>query len=174
MQIDLHVHDADVLTLDGHGMGSRARGLAIHDGRVLAVLDELPQTYEANVPLRDYATAVDGHRMEIAVEADNITVDPVLFEQVLVNLLDNAAKYAPAGSEIAVRARIDGGEAVIAVEDQGPGIPAHERERVFDMFYRVNAADSGRPEPSAMENTTSAAAATSHSRAHPPARCTAA
>ncbi|MCD2192476.1 amidohydrolase [Actinomycetospora endophytica] len=40
MQIDLHVHDADVLTLDGPGTGSRARGLAIHDGRVLALLDD--------------------------------------------------------------------------------------------------------------------------------------
>jgi hypothetical protein len=40
MQIDLHVHDADVLTLDGPGTGSRARGLAVHHGRVLAVLDD--------------------------------------------------------------------------------------------------------------------------------------
>ena len=40
VQIDLHVHDADVLTLDGEGTGRRARGLAIHQGRVLAVLDD--------------------------------------------------------------------------------------------------------------------------------------
>ncbi len=49
MQIDLHVHDADVLTLDGEGTGTRARGLAIHQGRVLAVLDdgELPAGIDA-------------------------------------------------------------------------------------------------------------------------------
>jgi len=96
---------------------------------------------------RQLGRTLEAHRLRIEIEpeADSITVDPVLFEQVLVNVLDNAAKYAPAGSEIAVRAKATDWDVIIAIEDQGPGIPAAERERVFDMFYRANAADSGRP-----------------------------
>jgi len=95
---------------------------------------------------RQLGRALAGHaiRVTIATEADEIVVDPILFEQVLVNVLDNAAKYAPAGSDFDFTAEVEGSEVVIAVEDQGPGIPPEERERVFDMFYRVNAADSGR------------------------------
>lgn len=67
--------------------------------------------------------------------------DPVLLEQALVNVLDNAGKYAPTGSVIAISAkRIDDGIG-FAVEDRGPGIPAPDRERVFDLFYRVARGD---------------------------------
>jgi len=68
-------------------------------------------------------------------------VDPVLMEQVLVNVLDNAAKYAPPGSRIQVELRRDGSALLVRVTDEGPGIPESERELVFDMFYRVKAGD---------------------------------
>ena len=65
----------------------------------------------------------------------------MLLEQAFVNVLDNAGKYAPAGSAIAVAAeRVDDGIA-FAIDDQGPGIPAADRERVFDLFYRVRKGD---------------------------------
>ena len=67
--------------------------------------------------------------------------DPVLLEQALVNVLDNAAKYAPAGTDITIAAEKRNGAIVLAVIDQGPGIPAADRERIFDMFYRVRAGD---------------------------------
>ena len=54
----------------------------------------------------------------------------------LVNLLENASKYSPAGSPIAIRARREGDRLRISVLDRGPGIPAEERERIFDPFYR--------------------------------------
>ncbi|HEY6000117.1 MAG TPA: DUF4118 domain-containing protein [bacterium] len=65
-----------------------------------------------------------------------VPVDPVLFEQVFVNLLDNALKYTPAGSPLAVGARFTSGAVEIEVADRGPGIPAGQEERVFEKFQR--------------------------------------
>ncbi|ETX14406.1 histidine kinase [Roseivivax halodurans JCM 10272] len=73
-----------------------------------------------------------------------IEVDPVLIEQVLVNVLDNAAKHAPDGTAIRLRARVDGPAIALAIADQGPGIPAEARHRVFEMFYRVSTGDAQR------------------------------
>ena len=64
-------------------------------------------------------------------------LDFVLIEQVVVNVLDNACKYSPIGSRIAIKTYREGAWVVMAVTDEGPGIPENERERVFDMFYRV-------------------------------------
>ena len=54
----------------------------------------------------------------------------------LVNLLENAAKYSPPGSPITIRARQEGDRLRVSVLDRGPGIPAEERERIFEPFYR--------------------------------------
>ena len=64
-------------------------------------------------------------------------LDFALIEQVMINILDNACKYSPAGSRITIRARLEGRRLLVSVTDQGPGIPEDERDRVFDMFYRV-------------------------------------
>jgi two-component system sensor histidine kinase KdpD len=71
-------------------------------------------------------------------------IDAVLFEQVLFNLLDNAAKYSSAGSRIDLRASRDGELVEIEVVDEGPGIPPTDLERIFDKFYRVQAQDRRR------------------------------
>jgi two-component system sensor histidine kinase KdpD len=73
-----------------------------------------------------------------------VDVDPILMQQVFANVLDNAAKYAPAGSSITVTGSAGRDGLKIAVSDEGPGIPREDRERVFDMFYRVRAADGQR------------------------------
>ena len=52
------------------------------------------------------------------------------------NLADNAVRYSPAGSAVRVRLAWEEGTAALTVDDTGPGIPAAERERVFDRFYR--------------------------------------
>ncbi len=53
------------------------------------------------------------------------------------NLVDNAVRHTPAGGRVDVAAQREGADAVVTVRDSGPGIPASERERVFDRFYRV-------------------------------------
>jgi len=63
--------------------------------------------------------------------------DAARLEQVIVNLIVNASKYSPVGSQIRLHAMADGTQAVICVEDEGPGIPAEERERVFHPFVRL-------------------------------------
>lgn len=70
--------------------------------------------------------------------------DATLLKQGLVNVLDNAARYAPPGSEIRIIATRAGEGVRIAIEDDGPGIPEADRDRVFDMFYRVRD-PSGKP-----------------------------
>ena len=74
-------------------------------------------------------------------ELPMLKIDPVLFEQVLFNLLDNASKYAPEGSLIRIRGWSDHGSVVLQVMDEGPGIPQADLERIFDTFYRVRKGD---------------------------------
>ena len=65
-------------------------------------------------------------------------VDEGAFRQVLLNFLDNAVKYGPPEQEIRVGAETDaGGKVRITVEDEGPGIPARERDRIWRRFYRL-------------------------------------
>lgn len=86
------------------------------------------------------------HELQVALPPDLplILADGVLFEQVIVNILDNAAKYAPEGTAISIGARSVGKEVEIAVTDHGPGIPLADQARVFDMFTRVEGGDRQR------------------------------
>jgi two-component system phosphate regulon sensor histidine kinase PhoR len=68
--------------------------------------------------------------------------DASLLRDVLQNLLDNAIQYTPAGGRVHVTAEAKGREAVITVSDTGIGIPTSDRERIFERFYRVDAARS--------------------------------
>ena len=70
--------------------------------------------------------------------------DPVLLEQVVTNILDNAAKYAPAGSDVTIWAGQKDRSVLLVISDQGPGIPEPDRPHVFDMFFRVRTGD-GQP-----------------------------
>jgi two-component system, OmpR family, phosphate regulon sensor histidine kinase PhoR len=65
-----------------------------------------------------------------------------LLHDVLQNLLDNAIQYTPEGGQIEVSATAEAREAVIAVSDTGIGIPIADQERIFERFYRVDAARS--------------------------------
>jgi two-component system sensor histidine kinase KdpD len=63
-------------------------------------------------------------------------VDAVQLDQVLTNLLENAGRHAPRGSEIGVSVRWVQGSVQVRIADEGPGIPLEERDRVFEAFYR--------------------------------------
>jgi len=86
------------------------------------------------------------HKVEIALEPGlpMLALDMVLMEQVLFNLLDNAAKYAPAGSPITITARRERNSVVLEVADEGEGIPEADCERIFDKFFRVHRTDRQR------------------------------
>jgi two-component system sensor histidine kinase KdpD len=83
--------------------------------------------------------------LELAANLPMLQLDAVLFEQVLFNLLDNAAKYAPAGTTISIRGARDQGTFSLQILDEGGGIPPEELESVFDKFYRAQKGDHVRP-----------------------------
>lgn len=68
-----------------------------------------------------------------------VPVDALLVEQLLVNLLENAARYAPSSSPVEVVARLVGTRVRIEVADRGPGIPSGQHERIFEKFHRGGA-----------------------------------
>jgi two-component system sensor histidine kinase KdpD len=84
-------------------------------------------------------------RLDLATDIPMVSLDAVLFEQVLFNLLDNAAKYAASGTTVFIRTWRDRDSAVLQVLDEGQGIPQDDLEHIFDKFYRVSKADQIRP-----------------------------
>jgi two-component system sensor histidine kinase KdpD len=78
--------------------------------------------------------------VELAAELPLVSLDPVLMERVLVNLLENAAKYTPPGSPVRIEGRREtgpaGGQVVVDVLDRGPGLPAGKEALLFDKFER--------------------------------------
>ena len=96
--------------------------------------------------LRRAAKIAGDHNVHIDLQPElpMLKLDPVLFEQVLFNLLDNAAKYAPSGTAITISGKRAGSSIVVSVSDEGDGIPEADLERIFDKFYRVHASDRQR------------------------------
>ena len=97
--------------------------------------------------LQRAAKVLTNHKVKIDIAADlpMLSLDFVLFEQVLFNLLDNAAKYAPRDSTIEIRARRRERSVRIDILDEGDGIPRDQFERIFDKFHRVHEGDRRRP-----------------------------
>jgi two-component system sensor histidine kinase KdpD len=83
--------------------------------------------------------------LELAADLPMLELDAVLFEQVLFNILDNAAKYAAPDTTISIRAMPDRGQIALQIMDEGNGIPLGELESVFDKFYRAQKGDHVRP-----------------------------
>jgi two-component system sensor histidine kinase KdpD len=86
------------------------------------------------------------HKVELELEPHlpMLELDAVLFEQVLFNLLDNAAKYAGAGTTIRIRAWREDSAVCLQIMDEGEGIPPADLERIFDKFYRTRKGDQVR------------------------------
>lgn len=97
--------------------------------------------------LRRAARILAAHAVQIDVAPDlpMALLDAVLFEQVLFNLLDNAAKYAPVGTVIRLTGWRHDDMVCLQVMDEGPGVPPGDLERVFDKFHRARKADHVRP-----------------------------
>jgi heavy metal sensor kinase len=81
-------------------------------------------------------------RLEVAADATvRVSADRLVLRDAITNVVDNAIKYSPSGSTIAMRIEADAVDATLSVTDEGPGIPPEHRERIFDRFYRI---DEGR------------------------------
>jgi two-component system sensor histidine kinase KdpD len=96
--------------------------------------------------LRRAGKILSGHRVDVDIAPDlpMLELDAVLFEQVLFNLLDNAAKYAPPGSAIRLQSWREDRSVLVQVLDEGDGIPVADVERIFDKFYRAQKGDQVR------------------------------
>ena len=93
------------------------------------------------------AAQLERHLVDVRLAADLplVSVDGLLLEQVLVNLLDNAARYTPPRTTITIAAVVDGKRLRLSVADNGPGLPPGAEDRIFEKFYRASPkADSGR------------------------------
>jgi signal transduction histidine kinase len=95
--------------------------------------------------IRETVTAFEplalASRAALRVVADSQATaagDPDAIRRALLNLLDNAVKYGPAGQTVTVSISERAGSAVIAIEDEGPGVPAADRERIWSAFSRLD------------------------------------
>ncbi len=112
----------------------------VDDLLVLARLDEgvAPALREVQVGpfLSGLADAHEGIAEMGELPHGTVRIDPDLIAQVVRNLLSNARRHAGQGGRVAISARADGTGLVVSVDDDGPGIPPQQRERVFDRFHR--------------------------------------
>ncbi|MBP0592471.1 two-component sensor histidine kinase [Paraburkholderia sp. LEh10] len=87
-----------------------------------------------------YLPLAQERRVDLGIEASEpatVAGDAEALRVMLNNLIDNATKYTPEGGRVDVCLRVEDGRPVVQIADSGPGIPAAERARVFDRFYRV-------------------------------------
>jgi two-component system sensor histidine kinase KdpD len=151
---------ADSLTLGRTGEAARQRELAgaireealrmsrlvnnlldmarLEAGEVRLNLQWQPVEEVVGSALKASRSLLAGHhvRVDIPADAPLVQFDAVLIERVLCNLLENAVKHTPAGTEIRVSAAVQGERMEIAVSDNGPGLPPGLGERIFDKFTR--------------------------------------
>jgi heavy metal sensor kinase len=114
----------------------------VDEGRLellTARLDLLDASESAVEPLRPIAAA-KGLWLEVEGQHCEATADPQRLEQALKNFVENAIKFSPPGSGVRVTVWCRDDEVGMTVADDGPGIAAEHRERVFDRFYRVDPA----------------------------------
>ncbi|MEV0713940.1 HAMP domain-containing sensor histidine kinase [Asanoa sp. NPDC050611] len=113
----------------------RERPLSLSPVELRVLASEAVQAAQAMAPERDISIEVAPRAGLLVVRADDARL-----RQVLGNLLTNAIIHTPPDAEITVRLRSDGGSAIVEVVDTGQGLPPEQAERVFERFYRADAA----------------------------------
>jgi two-component system sensor histidine kinase KdpD len=118
---------------------SRIEGGALRPQKDWYDLDELIADVRTRVAARTGSHPVSVH---IEPELPLLQFDYVEIAQVLINLIENAVKYTPPGTPIAISARRRPGMVEIAVHDEGPGIPQNKQAHLFDKFYRAHSGNA--------------------------------
>jgi two-component system sensor histidine kinase KdpD len=110
----------------------------IRAGALQPRVDEIDPADIVNGALDSAADRLKGRKVELKLDGDLpfVRVDPVLVEQALINILENAAKFAPAGAPVTISARREAGTLAIEVHDEGPGLDPQEADQVFERFFR--------------------------------------
>jgi two-component system sensor histidine kinase KdpD len=114
---------------------------AVHPNSALHDVDDI-----VGSALRRAEKILAEHKIEVVLAPDlpMVEVDPVLLEQVLFNLLDNASKYAPAGTMVRICGKRFHDKLRVQIKDAGEGIPPGEAEHIFDRFHRAQKGDQVR------------------------------
>lgn len=100
-------------------------------------LEELDVAEHVYRVVGQLAPLLRGHELEQRIDPSVLAIaDAEALRRIVTNLLTNAAKFSPEGSRIRISVRRGFGEAIIEVDDQGPGIPLEDRDRIFERFYR--------------------------------------
>jgi two-component system sensor histidine kinase KdpD len=117
---------------------ARIRAGALIPRRVPTAVDEVAEVVVARMRSRLGSVRLE---LQLAQDLPEIAADPVQLDQVLTNLLENAARHSPSDGIVRVHVALTDGGVRLRVSDDGPGIPSEQREKVFEAFYR------GREEP---------------------------
>ncbi len=101
-------------------------------------IEEIRLSDLVSAALKEQSGRMGDHKVEVAIERPELTIcgDIGLLSTALAQYLDNAAKYSYAGSKIKIAARESRSEVLFAVHNLGPVIPLHDREKIFERFYR--------------------------------------
>jgi two-component system sensor histidine kinase KdpD len=144
------------LSIDGEARATLAKSIAsrAHDmSELISNVLDLMRFESGHIPLRREWETIDdlvglalsrvesrlGERqvtVDLPADLPPVYVDAVLFTQVLVNLLENAAKHTPPGTSVRITGRADAGQLTLAVEDDGPGLPLGDPDLLFAKFQR--------------------------------------
>jgi two-component system sensor histidine kinase KdpD len=110
----------------------------VRSGQIAPRLELVELSDIINGALRRKDKALAGHvlRVDVAAGLPMLRLDLFLMEHALANVLDNAAKFSPAGSTVSVAARAANGDVQLEIADQGRGVRAEDLERAFEAFYR--------------------------------------
>ena len=128
-------------------------------GRLVSQLLDLSRLESGSIPLdrqefqvaplldhavREQSLHVGDVKVSVVLDDPSLTAagDPERVHQVLANLLENAVRHSPAGGQVEITARKSAGNVVFEITDEGPGIAAADEERIFERFYRADAARS--------------------------------
>ncbi|WP_386066827.1 ATP-binding protein [Tahibacter sp. UC22_41] len=132
-RLDRYIQNLLDMTRLGYGTLTLARDWVAVDEIVGAAVQRLRKLFP-EVPVERV----------VAAGLPLLHVHPALIEQALFNILENAAKFSPAATPVRVRVERSGDWLHIDVVDAGPGIPAEDRARIFDMFYSMERGDRGK------------------------------